>query len=113
MRTATEEADRREAARTAVAEPCTLTFGADPARIAGTLRDLSHNGAAISASGRAAGSDEQGTITLDRHGGARARFDVRAVDHEGTMHVSFNSKDPAFELVLQTLLTPPREARRA
>jgi PAS domain S-box-containing protein len=113
VRTATEEADRRESARTAVEESCTLTFGADSARIAGMLRDLSHNGAAISASGRAAGAGERGTITLDRRGGAQARFDVRSVDHEGTMHVSFNSKDPAFELGLQTLLAPPREARRA
>ena len=56
---------------------------------------------------------ESGTLLLDRHGGARVRFDVRATDHEGRLHVRFGSIDPAFERAWQALLDTPREARRA
>lgn len=112
VRTATTEADRRLEKRATVSESCTLTLsGGQP--IAGTLCDLSHGGAAIQASGGSAAIGDQGTVVLARHAGATARCEVRAVDHEGVIHVKFASMEPAFERAVQALLEPPREARRA
>ena len=85
----------------------------DPARIAGTVRDLSHGGAAITVFGRGGDSGDHGPIMLDRHGGAQTRVDVRATDHEGTLHVSFSAIEPAFEPALRTLSEAPRTAQRA
>ena len=48
VRTATVEADRRLEVRTVLDEPCmSVTFGIGVRRIAGTLTDVSHGGAAI------------------------------------------------------------------
>jgi len=95
-----------------VSEPCTLAFGGGQP-IAGSLRDLSHGGAAVRSSGGSAVAGDQGTIALARHAGATARCEVRAIDHEGVMHLTFASMDPAFERVVQALLEPPRETKRA
>ena len=53
------------------------------------------------------------TIVLDRHRGARARFDVRSTNRDGSIHIQFSTMEPAFEQALNVLLGPPREARRA
>jgi len=112
VRTATAEADRRLESRTGIQEPCTVTLGTR--RTTGTICDLSKGGAAIIVAGEGSAVGEGGTLVLDRHGGAQVRFDIRAVDTGGRMHVAFAAKDAAFERALETLLMPAeREARRA
>ncbi len=113
VRTATVEADRRTEERAVLDEPCTLTFGNGQSRIAATLGDVSHGGAAIKLSGGVQAGSEHGTVVLERRGGVRARFEVRSTDSDGRLHVRFVEPEPAFELVLETLLAAPREARRA
>jgi aerotaxis receptor len=65
VRTATVEADRRKEARVSADEPCTLTFGSDGTRVAATLCDLSHGGAAIRLADGSRASDQHGTVVLD------------------------------------------------
>ena len=114
VRTATTEADRRQVARAVLDEPCSVTFDGEVTRIAARLRDLSHGGAAVVLSEGAHGTGASGTLTLERHGGARVRFDVRGRDHDGHLHVQFNTPDQAFERALRTLLpSAPREVLRA
>ena len=113
VRTATVEADRRKEPRVIVDEPCTLTFGSDGTRVTAALCDLSHGGAAIRLTDGSRPSGQHGTMVLDRHGGARVRFDVRATDPLGRLHVEFAAQEPAFERALQSLLEAPPEARRA
>ena len=113
VRTATTEADRRLEVRTAVVEACTLTFGSDARPMAGSLCDLSHGGAAVTLVGGGRATGNHGTIVLDRHRGARAQFDVRSTNRDGSIHVQFGAIEPAFEQALSTLLGPRREARQA
>ena len=113
VRTATVEADRRLEVRTALDEPCIITFGSGVRRIAGTLTDVSHGGAAIKLSDGAEAAGEHGTVLLERRGGVSARFDVRSTDSDGRLHVKFVAPETAFEQVLERLLAAPREARRA
>jgi methyl-accepting chemotaxis protein/aerotaxis receptor len=113
VRTATTEADRRLEARTAVVEACTLTFGRDTTPIAGSLCDLSQRGAAVTLVAGGTAPDSEGTIVLDRHRGARARFDVRSTNHDGGIHIQFSAMEPGFEQALNMLLGPAREALRA
>jgi PAS domain S-box-containing protein len=113
VRTATTEADRRLEARIAVVEACTLTFDGDATPIAGSLCDLSRGGAAVMLAGGAGATGSHGTIVLDRHPGAHARFEVRDTNRDGSIHVQFGALEPAFEQALNVLLGPEREARRA
>ena len=113
VRTATTEADRRLELRTAVVEPCALTFGSNATPTAGSLCDLSRGGAAVTLAGGGSATGSEGTIVLDRHRGACARFDVRSINRDGSIHIQFSSMEPAFEQALNVLLGPPREARRA
>ena len=71
VRTATVEADRRLEVRAVLDEPCTLTFGSDVRRIAGTLSDVSHGGAAIKLSDGGEAAGEHGTVVLERRGGVQ------------------------------------------
>lgn len=89
-----------------VVEACTLGFGSDATPIAGSLFDLSRGGAAVMllGGGGAAGSD--GTIVLDRHRGARARFEVRDTNRDDSIHIQFGATEPGFEQALTTLLAP-------
>ncbi|HET7881687.1 MAG TPA: methyl-accepting chemotaxis protein [Acetobacteraceae bacterium] len=113
VRTATTEADRCSEARTALDEPCSLTFDGDATRFAARIRDLSHQGGAVALSDGAQASGSAGTIALERQGGARSRFAVRERDHEGRLHVQFSAPDAEFERALQSLLPAQREALRA
>jgi len=92
-----------------------LAIGGDAVQVAGRLCDLSHAGAAIEVAGCKAAAGDSGGLTLDRHGGVQARFDVRAVDGNGRMHVQFAKMEPAFQRAVETLLAPavaPRVATR-
>ena len=111
VRTATAEADRRLETRAGIQERCTVTIGTR--RTTGTICDLSHGGAAIIVAGDGGAVGDSGSLALDRHGGAQARFDIRAVDAGGRMHVAFSARDAAFERALETLVPAAREARRA
>jgi aerotaxis receptor len=113
VRTATVEADRRSEGLGMLDEPCMVTFGSDVRRIAGTLSDVAHGGAAITLSDGGEAAGEHGTVVLERRGGVRARFEVRSTDPDGRLHVKFVAPESAFEQVLETLLAVPREARRA
>jgi c-di-GMP-binding flagellar brake protein YcgR len=113
VRTATTEADRRLELRIAVVEECTLTFGSNATPMAGSLCDLSRGGAAITLVGGGKATGSEGTIVLDRHRGARARFDVRSTNRDGSIHIQFSTMEPAFEQALNVLVGPPQEARRA
>ena len=113
VRTATAEADRRLEARAKIQEACTVSFGADAARIAGTVCDLSHGGAAVIAAGGNAVVGASETLGLDRHGVAQAGFEVRAIDTGGRIHLTFTGKDAGFERALEKLIGGEREARRA
>jgi len=105
IRTATTEADRRQAGRAAVHEPCTLSFDGETAQVGTTTIDISPGGAAVEASGAAVRQGQRGTFALDRHPGARARFEVTAVDGTGHVHLRFDpaSRSVALEDVLRGL----------
>jgi methyl-accepting chemotaxis protein/aerotaxis receptor len=113
VRTATEDADRRQEPRVAVEEPCSIAFGKDDTAAPGVLKDVSRSGATILLSGSNGGTGERGTVVLLKRGGARAEFNVRGTDGQGLLHVQFTTLEPAFERALNTLLPVPREALRA
>jgi methyl-accepting chemotaxis protein/aerotaxis receptor len=114
VRTATVEADRRVEPRVVVSEPCTVTLDADGRRRAGTLSDVSLHGASIEAGDCSGSQGQLGTLTLERHGGAQARFDVHAHDPGGRLHVRFVEAEvtPAFKEALRTLIGRTASAGR-
>jgi aerotaxis receptor len=117
VRTASHDADRRMDLRVEVDLPCSITLRGDTHH--GQLRDISLGGAAITAElntdGQAAVVGDQGVLVLTSAGGARARFEVRAVDDRGGLHVQFlkSSMDAGFEHELQRLTRTGAVARNA
>jgi hypothetical protein len=98
VRTSMTEADRRTEPRNVVAEVCAVITPAG-GRTSGTLRDISPRGALIgipadSAAGLAEGAT--GTLVLERRGGLRCGFTVRAVTEHG-MHVELGRECEAPE----------------
>jgi methyl-accepting chemotaxis protein/aerotaxis receptor len=107
IRTATVEADRRIAPRVAANEPCSVSLGADRGKLAGTVSDISMQGALIDVASSQAVAGQPGTLVLDRPAAASVGFEVRAVDPDGRIHVLFDSKTmtPAFEQAVAGLVS--------
>ncbi len=105
IRTATADADRRLDRRVALDEPCTVILDADHSEIAGTLSDVSADGAALTAGPCSAAFGQEGTLELNRHSGGRARFVIRAVDSDGKLHVQFDAATmpPVFKAAIHSL----------
>ena len=102
VRTSTGDADRRNARRHRVDEPCTVEIGGRPQD--GRLADLSSGGALVRMlSGIATG--DQGVLRLDRCG-IRLRFVVREAEPDGA-HIEFDAADagaPAWKTAMERLL---------
>jgi c-di-GMP-binding flagellar brake protein YcgR len=90
IRTASTDADRRTEERVETKEPCSILPGGGGAPVRATIRNLSNGGAAIVPDNGSRLAEAHGTVVFDRRGGARVRFDVRAVDASGVLHVQFD-----------------------
>jgi aerotaxis receptor len=106
VRTATDDANRRRERRVVVDEPCTLVADAGGGRVSARLSDVSHGGAAVLAVDSRVPPSGGGTLTLDRHGGAQTRFEIRSSASDGHVHVQFDrlALNPAFKRALQSML---------
>ena len=111
VRTATTDADRRMHERVPVDEPVRVQIGGKVSA-QGSMVDLSRGGSLIKAAGVDARAGETGSLSLDRHAGGRAGFEVRAVDAAGDLHVQFaqGAMDPAFERTVAAIV--PAESGR-
>jgi methyl-accepting chemotaxis protein/aerotaxis receptor len=110
IRTATADADRRLQKRVAISEPCTLSLnggapGVGQSKAAGIILDLTTHGALIATNPCGVAVGRGGLVTLDRHTGAQAGFEVRTVEADGRLHVQFEqlTATPSFRQVVETL----------
>jgi methyl-accepting chemotaxis protein/aerotaxis receptor len=106
VRTATTDANRRVEQRVAVDEPCTIITDHDSQRMTARIGDISLGGAAILKVAGGGGLHGAGTLILDRAGGGRTRFEIRAADPDGSLHVQFDRSnwEPGFEHALHAML---------